>query len=367
MLERFECTNFKGFKDKIVFDLSARDYNFNKDIVKNGLVNKALVYGKNGSGKSNLGIAIFDIIAHLTDKQPMQAKYLLNYLCLNSNEETATFKYYFIFHGDEIIYEYSKTNYNNLRYEKVLLNGKTILNYDYFNNKDNFIDDNIKQNLNIVLIDNRISIVKYIYKNTVSNDDSPIANIVRFAEGMLRYRSLSDGNNYAGFTNGISSLDEDLFQNGKLPEFQDFLKKEDIYYNLEFENTNNGHQLLIKFENGKKAPFYTVASTGTQTLYLFFYRKQYMNKLTFLFIDEFDAFLHYEAAESLVKFLNRFDNCQTILTTHNTYLMNNNLTRPDCCYLINNNTIKSLVNCTKKEIREAHNLEKMYINGAFNE
>ena len=31
------------------------------------------------------------------------------------------------------------------------------------------------------------------------------------------------------------------------------------------------------------------------------------------------------------------------------------------------NKISSLFNATDKEIREAHNLEKMYINGAFNE
>lgn len=48
MLKRFEVTNFKGFKDTLLFDLSARDYAFNSEIVKNGLVNKAIIYGKNG-------------------------------------------------------------------------------------------------------------------------------------------------------------------------------------------------------------------------------------------------------------------------------------------------------------------------------
>ena len=66
------------------------------------------------------------------------------------------------------------------------------------------------------------------------------------------------------------------------------------------------------------------------------------------------------------KILN-YKNFQTLLTSHNTYLMQNKLTRPDCCYIMTENRINSLFNSTDKEIREAHNLEKMYINGAFNE
>ena len=45
--------------------------------------------------------------------------------------------------------------------------------------------------------------------------------------------------------------------------------------------------------------------------------------------------------------------------------MQNKLTRPDCCYIMTHNRIASLFNSTDKEIREAHNLEKMYVNGAF--
>ena len=93
------------------------------------------------------------------------------------------------------------------------------------------------------------------------------------------------------------------------------------------------------------------------------------DKISFLFIDEFDAFLHFflhfESAKFIVEELNKQKNFQSIVTTHNTYLMQNKLTRPDCCYLMTQNKIASLFNSTDKEIREAHNLEKMYVNGAF--
>ena len=62
MLNKFKVNNFRGFMNDICFDFSAKAYSFNQHIVRNGLINKAIVYGKNGIGKSNLGEAIFDIL-----------------------------------------------------------------------------------------------------------------------------------------------------------------------------------------------------------------------------------------------------------------------------------------------------------------
>ena len=59
MLKRFEVENYRGFSEKLVFDLTARDYGFNQNLIFNGVVNKAIIYGKNGIGKSALGFAIF--------------------------------------------------------------------------------------------------------------------------------------------------------------------------------------------------------------------------------------------------------------------------------------------------------------------
>ena len=125
---------------------------------------------------------------------------------------------------------------------------------------------------------------------------------------------------------------------------------------------------MAVFGEDKDVPFTSVASTGTKALYLLYvWSVSAFKKISLLFIDEFDAFFHYASAESVVKMLNKHSNFQTILTTHNTYLMQNRLTRPDCCYLMSKNKINNLYDATDKEIREAHNLEKMYINGAFAE
>ena len=96
MLRRFKVSNFKSFEKDFELDLTGvNGYAFNKDSIKNGIANHAIIYGHNGVGKSNLALAIFDIIEHLTDKQRNEAAYK-NYLNAHCNSEVATFYYEFL-------------------------------------------------------------------------------------------------------------------------------------------------------------------------------------------------------------------------------------------------------------------------------
>lgn len=368
MLKKFEVENFKGFEKNFVFDLSAREYAFNKNIVVNGIVNKAIIYGKNGVGKSSLGIALFDIVGHLTDKERMPAKYLRNYLNLNSEKPCAVFKYTFQFDEDAVVYEYAKRDANTLIYEKLTINENVVINYNFFDLNVRYLDKSTIGELNVELIDNKLSVLKYIYRNTPTNSSSPLTKMMVFVDKMLWYRSLSEGNMYCGFSVGSSTLVDKLYESGKIKDFEHFLQINGLDYNLKFIPSNGTHELVALYDEGKKmAPFASLASTGTMALFLFYiWSISAFEKISFLFIDEFDAFFHYESAENIVLQLNKAKNFQAILTSHNTYLMQNRLTRPDCCYIMTNDRITNLFDSTDKEIREAHNLEKMYINGAFN-
>lgn len=366
MLSKFIVENFKGFDEPLILDFTASNYSFNQNLIRNGLVNKAILYGKNGIGKSSLGVALFDITEHLTDKQKMNQVYVQNYKNLNHINENVKFTYFFKFGNDVVEYYYEKKNRYDLIKEILKINNKVIINYDYFDSAHQFVDKNIINNLNIDLVDNKLSIVKYIYRNTPTNTIPMITKMVQFCENMLWYRSLSEGNTYSGFTNGVSSLVEKLYESGKLKDFQQFLKQNGLDYNLKFESINGNHELFALYNGGKnKALFISLASTGTMALFLFYIWKiTVFDKLTFLFIDEFDAFLHYEASENLIKILDE-SNFQMILTTHNTDLLSNKLTRPDCCYIMTKNKISNFSNATNRELREGHNLEKLFKSGEF--
>lgn len=76
-------------------------------------------------------------------------------------------------------------------------------------------------------------------------------------------------------------------------------------------------------------------------------------------------FYHHDLSKMIVKTLKEIG-VQFVLTTHNTSILSNDLLRPDCYFLMNKKKIQSLSNSTDKELREAHNIEKMYKAGAFN-
>ncbi len=375
MLKRFEVENFRGFGTRLVLDLRAGRYDFNPQVESEGLVKNAIIYGPNGSGKSSLGVALFDIILHLTDKEQMPAKTMIPYRNLNNFDKEASFLYEFQFGSDRVVYEYAKKEPAELIWEKLSLNGECLIDYGYFDPGRRFVSKSLVDGLNIELVDNKLSVVKYIFRNTPTNKAPVITKLVRFCENMLWYRSLSDGNMYAGFQNGTAEFDEVLYASGKREEFQKFLRENGVSYELHFKPVQGKHVCFVRFKDAE-APFLMVASTGTMALYLFFvWSISALPQVSLLFIDEFDAFLHYESAAALVKRLNEAKTFQTFLTTHNTSLMNNELTRPDCCFLLsvdeegksgNNVRIKSLADSTERELRRVHNLEKMYRNGVFN-
>jgi len=103
MLAKFKVSNFKSFNEEVTFDLTdTNGYTFNKDSIKNDIVNSALVYGHNGVGKSNLGLAIFDIIEHLTDGKKNDSGYEV-YLNAYSKKKYAQFSYEFLIEGAKLL------------------------------------------------------------------------------------------------------------------------------------------------------------------------------------------------------------------------------------------------------------------------
>ena len=91
---------------------------------------------------------------------------------------------------------------------------------------------------------------------------------------------------------------------------------------------------------------------------------QKMGEATFVFIDEFDAFYHFKLSFEVCKRLFNMG-CQVFTSSHNTYLMTNDLLRPDCNFIVSNNKIKPLCDCTEKELRFGHNIEKLFRGDTF--
>lgn len=369
MLKKFEVENYRRFKDTLSFDLTAASYEFNNECIKDGLVKTALVYGENASGKSCLGWAIFDIVEHLTDndKDGLPRR---NFLNLNSDKEAATFSYTFSFNNKDVIYTYKKDESKKLTYERLFINGDIIIEYHVgspINTKLKGTESLNKQ----IKSDSNLSAIKYIYSNSNLHSNSPNNKIFKaffeYVSNMLFYRVLIDDLTYIGFTNGETNIYQDILRNNNLKDFESFLKESGI--NCELAEIENNGEMTIGFKFGRKTiPISSIASTGTKSLSLFYFWWQQLkeNKVSLLFIDEFDASYHFKLSRAIVKRLKQI-NSQVILTTHNTALLDNDLIRPDCGFIIDGTYIRSLHTSTSKELRYAHNIEKMYRAGGFNE
>ncbi len=365
MIKRFSVRNFKNFKEELVLDFSkTRDYEFNQSLIKDGLVNKMLIYGKNNSGKSNLGAAIMDITTHLTDNIGFDNKLYEYYMNGDCAKEEVSFKYEFLLDGKEITYAYKKSANAELLLEELYEGENLLFRYNY---KANKYENNIEESKTIDIskrTNMRASVLKFIYNNTLYwSDDSAIKMMMDFVNNMLWFRSLRS-NEFMGIMPNGENLHDFIINNRLLKDFELFLKGCGQDYKL-CEVDELGKKVIgVKYKN-YIAKFDKVASTGTTALWLFFYWMNRTKNISFVFLDEFDAFYHYSLSTHILQYLNERSEFQSILTSHNTFLITNDLMRPDCYIILKDGKATSFADSTHKTIRQAHNLERMMLGGEF--
>ena len=364
MLTKFAVTNYRGFSDRIEWDLSKpANYEFNKSVIKNGIIKNGIIYGSNGSGKTNFSLAIFDIEYHLSPKWK-KIDYYANFIYAGKKDGMVTFEYTFRFGNNTVDYTYAKNAIGALMEESLCVD-----NINIFERKKNSfridkrqfpMDESIEKNLGNNA--NNVSIINFLLTSYPLSAEHYLMKLSRFVNSMLWFRNL-DVREFIGLETNITMLDEFIIRNDLLDDFSDFLQKvSGQKFGFAAHNPTD-KQILCKIGNDE-VPFRMIASTGTHSLQLLYFWLQRMHEASFVFIDEFDAFYHFRLAFEVCKRLFAMD-CQVFTSSHNTYLMTNDLLRPDCNFILNNNKIKCLADCTDKELRFGHNIEKIYRAGAF--
>jgi hypothetical protein len=160
-------------------------------------------------------------------------------------------------------------------------------------------------------------------------------------------------------------------------EFEGFLRKHGVDERLEVVAGPDGEPVLY-FSHNRRVPFAQACSSGTLTLLQLFARFRMGGtgeNPSLVFIDGLDAYLHYEAAERLIRWFASMGTCQTICTTHNTSLVRNAVMRPDCVFEITREAssdgtapgllIRPLADRTEREIRRVNNVEHLLRSGEF--
>lgn len=367
MLKRFSVKNYRGFRDELVWDLSQPGkYTFNEYAVKDGILKNGIIYGTNGSGKSNLCMAVMDITQHMTSRLQIM-DYADNYIYGGAKDgEQVEFCYTFQFGDRELVYRYSKDKDGVLHTEELFLNGMRVLSKtpnQLFVVPEYSITEEAKSL--ILGSDNNFTLINYIVYSLPLESGHYLLALHSFVQGMQEHNTLAMQRRMSH--SQVAKQVEVSIIKGKLTEgLQQFLSK---YSGQEFtfvEPKEDDEDLYCLIE-GKPVLWRSIISQGTKALVSVFMQYVVLSnkKYSFLILDEFDAYYHHELAYNVCLKLFEEVDTQVFMTTHHTSLMTNDLLRPDCYFVIDGKTIKPIKELTHQELREAHNLEKMYRGKAF--
>ncbi|MEI3237680.1 MAG: ATP-binding protein [Lachnospira sp.] len=379
MLKKFTLKNYKNFKDEITIDFeNIAGYQFNTDCLSEGIIGKILIYGRNATGKTNLGKALLDIGLTMFGG----TRYAGNGILLNADsiEDAAVFQYEFRFGDVDLGYKYSRLSNQELRDEELFIDGKSIFKCNFSSQKYNFdhlnyIDaetaniDRYLQSLEVgeddEISEPKLPFLRWLISNVALKNDSALIQLANYVRRMMMI-TVGNGMRYR-FGRMNEGFYESLENPERLKDFEDFLNAMGIECKLILKKLPDGQRELY-FAHEQLVPFYENASSGTLALAELY--RRLIPKVwdaSLIYLDEFDAFYHYEMAENVIRFFkHKYPKCQMIMTSHNTNLMTNRIMRPDCLFILSRKgTLTALCNATERELREGHNLEKMYISGEF--
>ncbi|MCQ2069904.1 MAG: AAA family ATPase [archaeon] len=366
MLIRFWVENYRGFRDRVELDLSdKKNYRYGNDCVRGDFLDKIIILGDNGAGKTDFGYAITDIVGTVTGmEKDIGQDDPLCFVNGDGESDHATFHYDFVHRGSWVTYEYSKDLPDHIVSERFLI-GRTVV-YDYRTDdpaNGTYALGNVgAAGLDVSSSDGTVALLKRIMKETYQDKGSFIRMVYEFASSTLYYRAMWKKDEHIGITDNDDDLEKYVIERGLVSDLQGFL--EDIA-DLKLDLVvSDGH--LAVHTRKKDLPFMSAVSRGTAILCrLYLWMKRSVGRDALMFFDDFDDMFHYRPAEKAIRSIITGSERQCIFVTHNTGLVSNDFLRPDCCFILSDRKLRSLASLTDKDIRKGHNLEKMLREGEF--
>lgn len=343
MLKKFEVRNFKQF-DSLVFDFSCvRNFSFATDCTTASpgrdekLVKTALVFGRTGSGKSNLIEALFDIRGLFDTPKPTK----------KSQAGRSSFSYTFLFDGTEVTYSYVKAGGEVVR-ERLAVADKEYFCWDREMKTERIHCETASEKPGSSLL-----------CEALSDENSFCEAVVKFARSMVRFRAADE-------------KAEQMVLAGRINELESFLKRFGIEERFEEATDAEGVKRLC-FKGYRALSVIENSSSGLFDLIGLFCCLETETGLSFFAADDFSAHLDHRTEGAVFRYLKE-KTYQAVLTAHATHLLSHAQTRPDCCFDIGCSiseareedcVLKSFADSTCREIREGNNLEKLYLAGEF--
>lgn len=412
MIVDFTIQNFRSIKDETILSMTTsnnlkRD-NFLNNIEESNqiikisnenfdLLNSAIVYGANASGKSNVILAILYLKQFIINSTDLKLGQLIPFyepFCLDTfcSLEPTIFEIEFIVINKRYLYKI-EFDRKIVVFESLILieNEKEIVLFERrqqkfvfdkkLKGKKAFLVEQLLEN-NLFLskgANNNIPILKEVYlyflnniivEFSINTDDYFLKNILRqinvisLSVENLEINKLKIEKFLKSADTGISEIEfRKVFVNDNN---LDIIKFEPILYHKLFENEKLIGNVEFKLNQESKG---TIKMFDLALIIL-----DVLEKGKILFIDELDTSFHPLLTEYIInlfndKNINKY-NSQLIFTTHETSLLNLMNFREDQIWFMEknkfgNSNMFSLAEFDSKDIQNAISLQNWYLNGRF--
>lgn len=360
----FKAKNFKSYKDEVEFSFRAlnsefRSGNYHEVELANGetirLLNSAVIYGANASGKSNIIWAMFALISYIRSSREQDPSNTLRYepFLFSKETENAPISMSIEFVADKEIYLY-EISYTEERFviERLICTSKDMMYFSRNNDEVSFFGElsefNGKTFLKNHLVLSKLGleanpVIQSVYNALSVSQTFPVGNEISLAE-------INKKNAEEILKNNESILSQRLIRLIKTSDFgienvkiieHDFSKVEfpsgiDEKIKQRFINENSWEiKMMHKTQEGDHVGL-NIAAESAGTRVLFGVGARVLDVLehgSFLAYDEMNIAMHPRIFQLLVSlFNNRVSNpknAQLLITTHDTGLLQDNLLRAD--------------------------------------
>lgn len=398
MLVEFRCKNHKSIKDEVLFSLLASKDTFNSEYLYGykdlKILKSSVVYGANGSGKSNFIDAIFFMKSLVTNSINLQPGMGIPYTPhkLNGVGSESFYSVQFIKNGVRFAYGFSieqmlvKEEYlyyfPNGRQAKIFdRTGMTYEEGSKFKGRFNSCKDVLKPNrlmiscaANFTNITEIEDAFRFFSEDLVIYTNANQENWMQYS--LYQFNSNPEIKNLAlSFMRDIGvdiqdikiNIEESAFPQSELPEF---LSDE---YKNKLRMTPLQKITASVVYPGFETDLFTEESTGIQKLFAFLCPfLDIISKGKILICDELETSLHESLLYTLLKTflsLNGKEQSQIIFTTHDTSLLSLDLFRRDQIWFTELNSLNRSTELYSlaeiKSVRKDENYGKGYISGRY--
>lgn len=361
----FKTKNFKSYKDEVeisfrALDSEFRSENYHEVEISNGerirLLNSAVIYGANASGKSNIIWAMFALFSYLRSSREQDPDAYLRYepflFSVETEKAPIQMSIEFVANADIYVYTISYTEKRFVEENLICLSKQNKLLFTRNNDDVSFFEElsefNGKSFLKNHLVLSKLGLeanplIQSVYRALSSSQTFPVGNEISLSEinkknaeeilkndesilskRLIRLIKTSD----LGIEN-IKIIEHD-FSNVQFPSGLD----EKVKQRFIKENTTEIRMYHKTFEGGQRSLNISDESAGTRVAFGVGARiLDVLERGSFLAYDEMNIAMHPRVFQLLVKLFNNSEsnpnNAQLLITTHDTALLQDNIMRAD--------------------------------------